>query len=120
MGLLQLLDRNRDLFGRHGLYGWVVLPVNWWFLSVSPWLSIGGGLLVVGGLLLTVPPVGITAIGLAGLLVLLGERDRLGWLQAPYAVFDAHLSLVIARIRLSTEAGDGTWEVDSDSRKLLE
>lgn len=119
MGLLQLLDRNHNLFGRHGLYGWVVLPVNWWFLSISPWLSIGGSVFIVSGLLLTVPPVGIAAIGLAGLLVLLGQHDWLGRLQAPYAVFDAHLSLVIARVRLWTEEGDGTWTIDTDSRELL-
>jgi len=119
MGLLQLLDRNRDLFGRHGLYGWVVLPVNWWFLSVSPWLSIGGGLLVVGGLSLLAPPVGLAAVGIAALVVALGQCDRLGMLQAPYAVFDAHLSLVIARIRLWTEEGDGTWDVDTESRELF-
>jgi len=119
MGLLQLLDRNRDLFGRHGLYGWVVLPVNWWFLSVSPWLSIGGGLLVISGLSLLAPPVGLAAVGIAALVVALGQRDRLGVLQAPYAVFDAHLSLVIARIRLWTEEGDGTWDVDTESRELF-
>ena len=119
MGLLQLLDRNHELLGQHGLYGWVVLPINWWFLAISPWLSIGGTVLVMGGLLLTVPPVGFATIGLAGLVILLGQRDRLGRLQAPYAVFDAHLSLVIARIRLWIEDGDGTWEVDTDSRELL-
>ena len=119
MGLLQLLDRNRELLGRHRLYGWVVLPVNWWFLAISPWLSIGGAVFVVSGLLMTVPLVGVAAIGLAGVLILLGQRDWLGRLQAPYAVFDAHLSLVIARIRLWTEEGDGTWEVDTDSRELL-
>jgi len=93
MGLLQLLDRNRDLLGRYGLYGWVVVPVNWWFLSISPWLSVGGAALVLLGLLTTVPPVGVVAVLGVVLGVLLGQVDRLGPLQAPYAVFDAHLSL---------------------------
>lgn len=120
MGLLQLLGRNRDLFGRYGLYGLVVVPFNWWFLSISPWLTIGGGALVLAGLLTTVPPVGAVALAAFVGLVLLGQRDLLGPLQAPYAVFDAHLSLVIARVRLWREENDGTWSVDSESRDLLQ
>ncbi len=119
MGLLQLLDRNRDLLGRYGLYGWVVVPVNWWFLAISPWLSVGGAALVLLGLLTTVPPAGVVALLGAVLGVLLGQQDHLGPLQAPYAVFDAHLSLVIARIRLHREEGDGTWEVDGESRAVF-
>lgn len=119
MGLLQLLDRNRDLIGRYGLYGWVVVPVNWWFLAISPWLSVGGAALVLLGLLTTVPPAGVVALVGVVLGVLLGQVDRLGPLQAPYAVFDAHLSLVIARIRLHHDEGDGTWEIDSDSRAVF-
>jgi glycosyltransferase involved in cell wall biosynthesis len=119
MGLLQLLDRNRDLLGRYGLYGWVVIPVNWWFLAISPWLSVGGAALVFIGLLTTVPPAGVIALLGAVVGVLLGQQDRLGPLQAPYAVFDAHLSLVIARVRLHREEGDGMWEVDADSRAVF-
>lgn len=119
MGLLQLLDRNRDVFGRYGLYGWIVVPFNWWFLSISPWLSLGGTALVILGLLTTVPPVGIAATCALLAFVGLGQRDRLGPLQAPYAVFDSHLSLAIARVRLWREGSDGTWTVDSSSRELL-
>lgn len=119
MGLLQLLDRNWDLLGGYGLYGWVVVPVNWWFLSISPWLSVGGAALVLLGLLTTIPPAGVVALVGAAVGVFLGQLDRLGPLQAPYAVFDAHLSLLIARIRLHREEGDGTWEVDSGSRAVF-
>ncbi|WP_235920728.1 glycosyltransferase [Natronorubrum halalkaliphilum] len=119
MGLLQLLDRNRDLLGRHGWYGRLVLPVNWWFLAISPWLSIGGAALVFLGLLTTVPLIGIAGVVAFIGFVLLGHRDLLGPFQAPYAVFDAHLSLVIARVRLWREDSDGTWAIDSDSRELL-
>ncbi|MDQ2049458.1 glycosyltransferase [Natronolimnohabitans sp. A-GB9] len=119
MGLLQLLERNRDVLGRYGLYGAVVVPFNWWFLAISPWLSIGGAVLVFFGLLTTVPPLGIGALAAFVGFVLLGQRDLLGPLQAPYAVFDAHLSLVIARIRLWRDGSDGTWSVDAASRELL-
>lgn len=119
MGLLQLLDRNRDLFGRHGWYGCVVFPFNGWFLGISPWLSIGGATLVVLGLLTTFPLAGMASIAAFLAFLLLGHRDRLGPLQDPYAVFDAHLSLVIARTRLWREENDGTWSVDSESRDLL-
>ncbi|EMA35335.1 glycosyltransferase [Halobiforma nitratireducens] len=119
MGLLQLLDRNRDIFGGYGLYGWIVVPFNWWFLSVSPWLSVGGAALSLLGLLTTVPVLG-GAVAAAFLgFVMLGQRDRLGPLQAPYAVFDSHLSLVIARVRLRRGDEDGTWSIDTSSRELL-
>ena len=119
MGLLQLLDRNRDLLGRYGLYGGVVMPFNWWFLAISPWLSTVGAVFVLLGLLTTVPPVGGAAVAAFAGFVLLGQRDLLGPLQAPYAVFDAHLSLVIARVRLWRGEGDGTWTIDEPSRDLL-
>ncbi len=77
MGLLQLLDRNRDLFGQYGHYGWIVVPANWWFLSVSPWLSIGGGLLVISGLSLMAPPVGIATARTAALVIFLASATIL-------------------------------------------
>lgn len=120
MGLLQLCDRNWDLLGRHGLFGWVIFPFNLWFLVISPWLSISGGLLILLGLLTTVPPLGLFAVIGFGLFVMMGQRDLLGPLQAPYAVFDSHLSLVIARIRLQREESDGTWSVDLSSRDQLQ
>ncbi len=119
MGLLQLLDRNRDLLGRYGLYGCVVMPFNWWFLAISPWLSLGGVALVLLGLLTTVPPFGVGAILAFIGFVFLGQRDFMGPLQVPYAVFDAHLSLVIARTRLWRGESDGTWTIDTSSRDLF-
>ncbi|ERH11462.1 MAG: glycosyltransferase [halophilic archaeon J07HB67] len=58
MGLLRLLWRQRDaLFRpRYGLYGLVVLPFNWWFTVVSPWLVAAGvGLATLVGLALARP-----------------------------------------------------------------
>ncbi|MES3518009.1 MAG: glycosyltransferase [Natronomonas sp.] len=120
MGLLQLLDRNRDLLGRYGRYGSIVVPFNWWFLSISPWLSIGGWFLILFGISITVPPLGVVAVLGTLVGVYLGQRDRLGRLQAPYAVFDAHLSLLVARLRLWREDPDGSWSVDEESRTTLE
>lgn len=120
MGLLQLLGRNRDLLGTHGRYGRLILPFNWFFLVVSPGLSV---LLFV----LTAVSLGVFA-GLPGLIALvtvcslfvaLGSRDRLDLLQPGYAVVDSQFSLVIAAVRLYREGSDGTWETDTDSRTLL-
>lgn len=120
MGLLQVLWRHRDIIGRYGRYGRVVVPFNWWFLAISPWLSIGGGLFFLVGLLFTLPALGLFAILGIALSLALGQRDLLGSLQAPYVVFDSHLSLVIAVPRLWAEEGHGTWSIDERSRDPLE
>ena len=120
MGLLQLLIRQRDLLGRYGRYGRVVVPFNWWFLLFSPWLTLsvlllafGLGMAEYGSLALAIPA-GLVAF------VAVGQRDLLGPAQPLYAVFDSHLSLLVATIRLLVRDSDGTWEVDADSRERFE
>ena len=120
MGLLQLLIRHRDLLGRYGRYGRVVVPFNWWFLLLSPWLTFlllllafGVGVAEYGPLALAIP-VGLVAF------VAVGQRDLLGPAQPLYAVFDSHLSLLVATIQLLVKDSDGTWEVDTESRERFE
>jgi cellulose synthase/poly-beta-1,6-N-acetylglucosamine synthase-like glycosyltransferase len=119
MGLLRLLWRHRDALGQYGLYGWVVLPFNWWFMMVSPvLLAVGLAGLVLGGLALG--PIGLLVpLGLGG-FVALGSRERLGPLQAAYALFDTQVSLLWAGARLLKGEGDGTWEVDAELRDAFE
>jgi cellulose synthase/poly-beta-1,6-N-acetylglucosamine synthase-like glycosyltransferase len=120
MGLIQMLVRSRDMIGGYGWYGRVVLPFNWWFMIVAPWLML---VLVVGGIV-----AGFSWFGTGGvstlialvMFVLLGQRDVLGPLQPLYAVFDSNISLIIASLRLLRGEGDGTWEVDIESRDAFE
>ena len=120
MGLIQMLVRSRDMIGGHGWYGRVVLPFNWWFMIAAPWLML---VLVVGSIVAGFSWFGVggvsTLIALAG-FVALGQRDALGPAQPLYAVFDSNVSLVIASLRLLRGEGDGTWEVDVESRKAFE
>lgn len=120
MGLIQMLVRSRDMIGGYGWYGRVVLPFNWWFMIVAPWLMLMlvGGAIVAGFSWFGVGGVG-TLIALAG-FVFLGQRDVLGPVQPLYAVFDSNVSLVIASLRLLRGKGDGTWEVDVESREAFE
>lgn len=120
MGLLRLLLQHRDMLGQYGLYGSVVLPFNWWFMFISPWLlafSIGLitllGLLVAGPLGLAVP---------TGLCVFtfLGSHDKLGSLQSVYAVFDTQVSLLFAAVKLCRGEGSAVWEVDQELRDVYE
>ena len=120
MGLLQLLVRSRDMLGRYGAYGRIVLPFNWWFMVVAPWLTLA---LVVVSLVAGFAwfgPGGIAVAAAFVAFVALGQRDALGPIQPLYAVFDANLSLVIASVRLLRGDGDGTWDVDVDSREAFE
>ncbi|WP_122091015.1 glycosyltransferase [Halalkalicoccus subterraneus] len=120
MGLIRLLWRQRDMLGGYGAYGRVVLPFNWWFMVVSPWLMVATVCLLVGGGLLA----GIVpgALALAGVLlaVQLGSRDALGPLQPLYSVFDSQISLFRASLRLLGGEGDGTWEVDAELREVYD
>lgn len=120
MGLIRLLVQHRDALGKYGNYGNVVLPFNWWFMVVSPWL--------VALDVLALTAAGVSVAGLAGFavpvalagFVWLGQRDLLGPLQAVYAVFDAQVSLLHAAIELLRGEGDGTWEVDEELREVFE
>lgn len=120
MGLLQVLWRHRDLIGRYGRYGRVVVPFNWWFLAISPWLTIGGGILFLLGLLTTIPLAGVAAIAGGALVIALGQRDMLGPFGPPYVVFDSHISLVIGGVKLWLGDGDGTWAIDESARETFQ
>jgi len=120
MGLIRLLVQHRDALGKYGNYGKVVLPFNWWFMIVSPWLL--AATLVVG-------TVGAVSVFGAGGLVLpaavaafayLGQRDVLGPVQALYSIFDTQVSLLRASVELLRGKGDGTWEVDAELREAFE
>lgn len=120
MGLLQVLLRSRDMLGRYGSYGRLILPFNWWFLLIAPWITLGIVVLsIISGFLWfdfggIVVPLALTVF------VTLGQRDSLGPIQPLYAVFDSNLSLVLAAIRSITEENDGLWEMDTDSRTQFE
>lgn len=120
MGLIRLLWRQRDMLGGYGNYGHVVLPFNWWFMMVSPWMAMVSVGLVLLGSFLFGGVAGVFVLSVGALLVLLGSRDSLGALQPVYAVFDAQISLFRAGIRLLGGEGDGTWDVDQELREVLE
>jgi len=119
MGLIQLLVRNRDVLGGLGQYGRIVLPFNWWFMIVSPWLSV---LTAV-----TATAAAVSVFGTAGMIVplilvaffWLGQRDTLGPVQPLYAVADSQVSLLVAQLRLAFSDVTGMWDVDRESRKVF-
>ncbi|MFC6838479.1 glycosyltransferase [Halomarina ordinaria] len=120
MGLVRLLVQQRDALGRHGRYGRVVLPFNWLFMLVSPWLlATGLAALVLGA---------VTTAGVAGLalpaallaFVAAGSRDVLGPFQPFYALFDAQVSLLSAAVRLPLTSTDGLWEPDAELREAYD
>jgi cellulose synthase/poly-beta-1,6-N-acetylglucosamine synthase-like glycosyltransferase len=119
MGLVKLLVQHRDAVGRYGRYGRVVLPFNWWFMLVSPWLVAVGVVVVsaaavsVAGVVGLAVPAGVLAFGS------LGQRDALGPLQPIYAVLDSWVSLLVAQVRLLRGEGDGVWEIDRESREAF-
>jgi len=120
MGLLQLLGRHRDLLGRYGWYGRFVIPFNWFFLVISPWLLTAFLATVFLTLFLVLGPVGIVGPVALGIFVALGNWDLLGPLQPFYVVFDSQISLAIASVRLLSGDDDGTWELDAGSRDVFE
>jgi cellulose synthase/poly-beta-1,6-N-acetylglucosamine synthase-like glycosyltransferase len=120
MGLLQVLVRNRDMLGRYGAYGGVVLPFNWWFMLVSPWLLAGATGLAALALAAVAPPLGLAVpVGLAAVLAL-GGREALGPVQPAYAVLDAQASLLFASVRLALADETGVWELDREAREAFE
>ncbi|MDF9744133.1 glycosyltransferase [Natrinema salsiterrestre] len=127
MGLLRLLWRQRDALGRHGAYGRVVLPFNWWFMIVSPCLVATGIAVATVGSLAILGPVGLaTPAGILAFTVL-GSRDALGPAQPLYSLFDAQISLFRASISLlraraaeDDDTHDGTWSPDRELREVLQ
>jgi cellulose synthase/poly-beta-1,6-N-acetylglucosamine synthase-like glycosyltransferase len=120
MGLIRLLVQHRDALGNYGNYGKVVLPFNWWFMIVSPWLL---AVTLIVGTGATVSLFGIGGIALpaaVGAFAYLGQNDWLGPLQAFYSIFDTQVSLLRASIELLRGKGDGTWEVDAELREAFE
>ncbi|WP_435154294.1 glycosyltransferase [Haladaptatus sp. DFWS20] len=120
MGLIRLLFQHRDALGKYGNYGGLVLPFNWWFMIVSPWLVVLAIGLLTGAALVAAGPFGLVVPGALAAFVRLGGSDRLGPLQPLYAIFDAQVSLFRASLELLRGEGDGTWEIDEELREAFE
>lgn len=119
-GLIQMLVRNRDMLGRYNVYGWVVLPINWWFMIVSPWLMALSVCLATVVAVLVTGSLGLLFPTIIAVYVWLGQRDALGKLGIPYAVLDSQVSLWLASIDVLTNSeDDGTWTVDRQSRRFF-
>jgi cellulose synthase/poly-beta-1,6-N-acetylglucosamine synthase-like glycosyltransferase len=120
MGLLRLLWRQREMLGRYGYYGRIVLPFNWWFMMISPWLVLTWLFLASAAAVFTAGLLGLAfpAAAIAGILA--GARDRLGPLQPFYSLFDTQVSLWLASLRLLRGEGDGTWDIDAELREVFE
>jgi cellulose synthase/poly-beta-1,6-N-acetylglucosamine synthase-like glycosyltransferase len=118
MGLIRLLWRQREMLGGYAGYGGAVLPFNWWFMIVSPWLVMASiGLATLGGFLVGGPLGLVIPASVAGFVVL-GSREKLGDLQAAYSLFDTQVSLFRASLKLLSGEGDGTWEIDEELREV--
>jgi len=118
MGLIRLLWRQRGMLGGYSAYGRAVLPFNWWFMVVSPWLVMASiGLATLGGLAVG-GPLGLAVPGMVAGFVALGSRESLGSLQAAYSLFDTQISLFQASLKLLGGEGDGMWEIDEELREV--
>lgn len=120
MGLIQLLVRNRDAIGKYGRYGRLVLPFNWWFMVISPWLITLSSIVATAAIINLIGLSGLALPVLGLVLLWLGQRDQLGLIQPMYAVVDSQVSLLIAQYRLALSDVTGTWDVDRDSRRIFE
>lgn len=120
MGLVQLLVRNRDVLAGLGQYGRIVLPFNWWFMIVSPWLAVLTAVVVTAAAVSVAGAGGLAIPILAMAFGWLGQSDRLGSIQPLHAVVDAQVSLLVAQVRLVRGDVTGTWEVDRGSREAFE
>ena len=120
MGLLRLLWRQQDMIGGYGLYGRIVLPFNWWFMFVTPWMLAVIGFLSSLTAIGLLGPVGLVIPGAMVLFVHLGSNERLGDLQSAYALLDTQFSLARAGLLLLKGEGDGTWTVDKELREAFE
>nr|WP_305794627.1 glycosyltransferase [Halomarina rubra] len=120
MGLIRLLTRQVDALGRHGRYGRAVLPFNWLFMLVGPWLLAAGLATLTLGALLSFGVSGAALpLALAG-FVAVGSRDALGPLQPFYALFDTQVSLLHAALALQFTAADGQWEPEAELREAFD
>jgi cellulose synthase/poly-beta-1,6-N-acetylglucosamine synthase-like glycosyltransferase len=120
MGLIRLLVQHRDALWRYGKYGKLVLPFNWWFMIVSPWLL---AMTLVVGTVGSVVSLGVAGIALplvVGVFTYLGQKDVLGPVQALYSLFDTQVSLLRASVELVVGDADGTWDVDAELREVFE
>jgi hypothetical protein len=108
------------MLGRYGSYGRIVLPFNWWFMIVSPWLFLVDALLVTAAAVSLVGPFGLVVpLAILG-FGYLGQRDSLGPVQPLYAIVDSQVSLLVATVRLLRGEGSGIWEIDRESREAFE
>jgi len=119
MGLIQLLVRNRDVLGGLGQYGRIVIPFNWWFMIVSPWLSVLTTITVAAAAVSVFGTAGIAVLVVLVSFFLLGQRDTLGPVQPLYAVADSHVSLLVAQLRLAFTDVTGMWDIDRESRNIF-
>ncbi|MFC4551260.1 MULTISPECIES: glycosyltransferase [Halorussus] len=120
MGLIRLLAQHRDALGKYGNYGKLVLPFNWWFMVISPWLVALDVLAVTAAAVSVAGWAGLAVPVALGGFVWLGQKDLLGPLQALYAILDSQVSLLNASVALLRGEGDGTWEVDEELREAFE
>lgn len=120
MGLIRLLFQHRNALGRYSKYGKIVLPFNWWFMIISPWLlmvtfAIGTAAAIsMFGIAGLAVPLGV------GVFTYLGQKEFLGPVQILYSLFDAQVSLFRASIELFVGDSDGTWDVDAELREAFE
>lgn len=120
MGLLRLLGANRDAIGHLGRYGKVVLPLNWWFMVISPWLLALAVFTTVVVSLLEFGALGMAVPIALGVFVLVGQRDLLGPLQFLYSFIDTQVSLIVAGVKLVVYDADGMWEPEAELREAFD
>lgn len=120
MGLIRLLTRQADALGRHGRYGRVVLPFNWLFMLVGPWLLALGLTVLTAGALLSYGAVGAALPLALAAFVVVGSRDALGPVQPLYALFDTQVSLLHAGLALQFTTADGLWEPEAELREAFD
>jgi cellulose synthase/poly-beta-1,6-N-acetylglucosamine synthase-like glycosyltransferase len=120
MRLIRLLVQHRDALGKYEKYGKVVLPFNWWFMIVSPWLL--AVTLAVGtvGAVVAFGVTGLVLLFAVGVFTYFGQREVLGPVQALYSLFDTQVWLLRVSVELLRGKGDGTWEVDTELREAFE
>ncbi|MEE6210334.1 glycosyltransferase [Salarchaeum sp. III] len=117
-GLVQTLIRNRDMLGKFGKYGRIILPVNWLLMIVMPILGV---LTFLGASLVSlvwIGPFGIVVPGLFVVALWLGGREKLGPFQPIYSIIDINTSLVSGIIStLRSGNTSGMWDIDRSSRE---